>query len=308
MIRMRAQQKWLFDHAVYLFLGGLGGASYFVGALAGFLGGEWEAVARTGVGIAVPAVAAGLLFLFFGLGSPMKAVYAWRCPGTSWISRGVLFLTAFVTVAAIHAGLWVWPFRSLAEAYGTRELLAVIGMVLSFAVMVYTGFLLGASRPIAFWSTGMLPLLFLVSALASGAFAILAALIVQGEAVGAAIVTLERAAIVLVITEALALVFQMQATHRVPEGQAAARLLTKEAGAVLFWLGVVAVGIVLPLVLLLLDASRAGGAGAGGSRALVIAAALSGLAGNLFLRQAVLRGGVFARLKAGSFEYVVTNP
>ncbi|MFQ6104586.1 MAG: NrfD/PsrC family molybdoenzyme membrane anchor subunit [Candidatus Glassbacteria bacterium] len=308
MIKMRAQQKWLWDHAVYLFFGGLGGAAYVIGAIAGFLGPQWDPIARTGVSTGFPAVAVGSLFLFLGLGAPSRAVHAWKCPGTSWISRGVLFITVFMVAAILHLGLWIWPFRMLEDAMGFRMLISVIGIISGFAVMTYTGFLLGASRPIAFWSTGILPVLFLSSALVSGVLAVLLLTSIRGGVSDDILLALEWGAIVLIIAQALVLTFHMQATHRVPEGKAAASILMKETGANLFWLGTVGLGIFIPLILLLLVVSATVPGGPGTMDTMVIVASLAGLLGNLFLRETVLKGGVLARLKAGRFEYVVTSP
>jgi formate-dependent nitrite reductase membrane component NrfD len=113
---------------------------------------------------------------------------------------------------------------------------------------------------------------------------------------------MQKGAIVLLLSLAFLLLFHMQATHRVPEGQRAAAILLRENHATLFWCGVVVFGIAVPLLLLALSIS------AGGSTLMVVAAAISGLFGSLCLRQAMLCGGVLARLKAGSFEYTVTNP
>lgn len=298
---MRSQKKWLWDHAVYLFLGGLGGAAYLIGAYAGFKGPQWDLIARTGVTIAFPAVVVGAIFLMAGLGKPSKAFHAWKCPGTSWIARGVIYLSIFMAAAVVHLALWIWPWNVLGDAAGLRNFISVVGMVFGVAAMLYTGFLLGAARPMAFWSSGILPALFLVSALLSGMLAIILVVTLRGGTEASIMMLLTKGAFVLVIAQALLLIFHIQATHRVPEGQAAASILMKESGA-LFWFGVVVLAVVVPFALLLISVlTTSTGAG-------LIAGTICGLLGNLCLRQAILKGGVFARLKAGRFEYVVTNP
>jgi formate-dependent nitrite reductase membrane component NrfD len=298
---MRAQHKWLFDHAVYLFLGGLGAAAYVVGAIAGFLGPQWTTVSKIGVIVSFPAVAVGSVFLMAGLGNPMKSFHAWKKPGTSWISRGVIFITLFSIVAIIHAGLCIWPDAlGAGSGAGLRNFLSVFGIIFAFFVMIYTGFLLAASRPIAFWSSGILPLLFLFSALASGVLIVLFIAVLHGLA-APVLKSLTYVAIALLITDMLTLMFHMHAAHRVPEGQKAEEILTRGSGALLFWLGVVVVGFIIPLALFALTVASAGHVG-------LALGALFGLAGNLCLREAILQGGVMARLKAGCFEYVVTNP
>ncbi len=204
--------------------------------------------------------------------------------------------------AVVHLGLWIWPFNVLDNAAGLRYFISVVGMVFGVAAMLYTGFLLGAARPMAFWSSGILPALFLASALLSGMLAIILVVTLRGGAEANVVMLMTKGAFALVIAQALLLVFHLQATHRVPEGQAAASILLKESGAALFWIGVVVLGILVPFALLLMSVLTLGTGGG------LIAAAICGLIGNLCLRQAILKGGVFARLKAGRFEYVVTNP
>ena len=292
---LKAQSKWGWLVAAYLFLAGLGAGAYVTGSVADFLGGpEWAGIADIGVCLGFPCVLVGCVFLLLDLGSPAHFWRAAMRPNTSWIARGTIIITIFMILGAIHIAFGVWPFRGLAESPGARQTLSVLGIIFAFGTMIYTGILLAAARPIAFWSTAMLPLLFLVSAMSTGIMAVIlvASLVSMGAESSAtytnAIHTLARIDLPIIVLEMIVLAFYLQGTHRVSESRASAQLLLSGAVAPMFWLGVALLGLIAPLVLDLLK--------------LEILAAFCGIVGGLFLRQVVLQGGIHAPLRAGRFE------
>ena len=291
--------------AAYLFLAGLGGGAYVTGVVADFLGEEWASLAKIGVTLGFPCVAVGCMFLLLDLGSPVNFWRAGMRPNTSWIARGTIVITIFMVVGAIHIAFWLWPFNSLAETEGGRRCLGSIGIIFAFGTMIYTGILLGAARPIAFWSTAMLPLLFLVSALSTGIMAVVLIASLAGGTYTTPIHALAKADILLIILEMFVLGFYLHGTHRVPESRASAELVLTGAVAPLFWLGVAVLGLTAPLVLELLGVFTAVEGGAAATVAAL--ASICGIVGGLFLRQVVLMGGIHAPLKAGRFEIALPN-
>ncbi|MGD2110179.1 MAG: polysulfide reductase NrfD [Phycisphaerae bacterium] len=288
---LKAQSKWRWLIAVYLFLAGLGGGAYVTGVVADYLGDAWVTLAKTGVFLGFPCVAVGCVFLLLDLGTPANFWRAGFKPGTSWIARGTIIISIFMVVSLIHAALWVWPFHSLVENEGARRVLGIVGSVFAFGTMIYTGILLGAARPIAFWSTAMLPLLFLVSALSTGIMAVIlvgSMFTLGNEAATNSIHTLATVDIMLIILEIVVLLFYLQGTHRVPESRASAEVVLMGEAAPLFWWGVAVLGLIAPLVFDLFDVT--------------ILASACGIVGGLCLRQVVLMGGIHAPLKAGRFE------
>lgn len=285
--------------AAYLFLAGLGGGAYVTGVVADFLGGDWAGIAKIGVFLGFPCVAVGCMFLLADLGAPANFWRAAMRPNTSWIARGTIIITIFMIIGFIHIAFWLWPFNLLAEAEGGRRFLGSVGVVFAFGTMIYTGILLGAARPIAFWSTAMLPLLFLVSALSTGMMAVILIASFGGEALAAPIHSLARTDTIVIILEMLVLLFYLHGTHRVPESRASAEVVLIGAVAPLFWFGVALLGLTAPLVLDLLGLFALEG---GSATAASIVASICGIIGGLFLRQVVLSGGIHAPLKAGRFE------
>ena len=300
---LEAQTKWRWLIAVYLFLAGLGAGAYAVGAAAGLLGRPaWLPIAKIGVSLGFPCVLIGSMFLIADLGSPGNFWRAAMRPRTAWIARGTIIITIFMILSAIHLGFWVWPFDSLADAAGARNLVSVLGIIFAFGTMIYTGLLLGAARPIAFWSTAMLPLLFLVSALSTGMMTIILISSIMGVDSGRPFMLLARADFMLVVLEIFVLAFYLQATHRVPESRASAQAVVRGEVAPLFWIGVGIVGLLIPLIVGGYGVVNGHGDGLATSAAV---AAVCGVIGGLCLRQVVLAGGIHAPLKAGRFEYVL---
>lgn len=296
---LKAQSKWRWLIAAYLFLAGLGGGAYVTGVIADFAGEEWAGIARIGVSLGFPCVLVGCLFLLADLGSPVNFWRAGMRPNTSWIARGTIIIIIFMIVGVVHIAFWLWPFNSLAAATAGRHLLGVVGIVFAFCTMIYTGILLAAARPIAFWSTAMLPLLFLVSALSTGVMAVVLIASLAGGTPAEQIHLLARVDIVLIILEIFVLGFFLQGTHRVPESRASAELVLTGVVAPLFWWGVAVLGLTVPLVLELWGVFGLDG---GGAAAAAMAASICGIIGGLCLRQVVLAGGIHAALKVGRFE------
>ena len=289
MIILKAQSKWRWLVAAYLFLAGLGGGAYVTGAVAGFFGApEWAGIAKIGVSLGMPCVLVGCLFLIADLGTRWNFWRAAMRPNTSWIARGTIIITIFMILGFIHIVFGVWPSNQLAESTPARHTISVLGIVFAFGTMIYTGVLLAASRPIAFWSTAMLPLLFLVSALSTGIMAVILIASVASGTYDGPVALLAKIDMVLIVLEMVVLAFYLQATHRVPESRASAMLVLRGPIAPLFWWGVAVLGLIAPLVFDLLHVAAL--------------ASVCGILGGLFLRQVVLSGGIHAPLRAGRFE------
>jgi formate-dependent nitrite reductase membrane component NrfD len=301
-MELNAQRKWRWLIAAYLFLAGLGGGAYVTGVVADFLGGEWAEISKIGVFLGFPCVAVGSLFLIGDLGTPRNFWRAAMRPGTSWVARGTIIISIFMVLGAIHIGFWIWPFQGLEDAMGARGLLGIVGSVFALATMAYTGILIGANRPIAFWSTAMVPWLFVVSAASTGIMAVMLVASLGGGDHAGPIAALARVDILLIVLEIFVLALYLQATHRVAESRASARLVLTGTVAPLFWFGVAIVGLLVPLTFELIGAFALDG---GGSEAATVIACICGLLGGLFLRQVVLSGGILAPLRAGRFEYAL---
>lgn len=291
------QDHWRWLIAIYLFLGGVGGGAYTIAAINSFLGEALEPSTIVGLWISFPALIIGSLCLLADLGQPMKAVLAGMRPGTSWISRGFWIISIFIVVAMAHT--WLALFGNAGE--GLLRIIAVIGIVFAVSTMAYTGILLGASKGITFWRSGVVPVIFVISAVVTGHFAIMIGLVLFNPAGGLeALRPMAAEAVALVVLEVLAIAFFLQMAWRHPDPrESAERLLSNTT----FIVGYVMGGLVAPLVLMLLLYRQMLGESAETILAVSALGAALGLIGGLILRWGVLRFGALPTLNVAGFEF-----
>lgn len=295
-IKLRGQAIWGWKIAAYLFLAGVGAGAYAAGIAIDLFTPEWVHASKVGVLLGAPLVAIGTLFLISDLGQPAKFYRAGLSPGTSWIARGVFILSVFILLGFIHIAAWIWPLNLLEDASGLRLALDVVNGVFAVLTMIYTGILLGAVKPIPFWSTPILPLLFLASALSTGIMGLNLLLSAYGltteAAVEESIIALAQADAILIAVELLILLFYLQASHATVTSRASASLLIGGELSSQFWGGVVVAGLLFPLGVELLDLAYLGGGGPPAALLMAVMVAVPGLLGGLLLRHLVVSGGV----------------
>jgi formate-dependent nitrite reductase membrane component NrfD len=289
------QEDWNWLVAIYLFLGGVGAGAYTIAAVNSFIGERAELSTSVGLWIGFPALLIGSACLVADLGSPTRAILAGMKPKTSWIARGTWIITAFMILAFAHLVLYLVDGPA-------QGVVAVAGIVFAVATMAYTGILLGASKGIPFWRSGVVPVVFVVSALVRGHFTIMlgVALFTDGVAMMSSLRTMALEAAGLVVLEVLAILFFLQAAFKLPDPrESAERILRRRS----FVLGYFVLGLAAPLTLMLVLYVSMEQAGAGNTVAVTAIGAVLGLVGGLILRQAVLVCGALPTLNIGGFEF-----
>ncbi|MBX3635078.1 MAG: dimethyl sulfoxide reductase anchor subunit, partial [Rubrivivax sp.] len=135
---------------------------------------EGSALFVAGGAVALLLLAAGLLASFFHLGRPARA---WRSAAmwrTSWLSREVIVLPAFMAAVALYGLLFLsgWSPVLMSSARGVAIdlalVVAVLGTLLAFALFVCTGMIYAAIRFLAEWHTPLTPLNYTLMGGASG--------------------------------------------------------------------------------------------------------------------------------------------
>jgi polysulfide reductase chain C len=286
---MTGQHAWGFKIAAYLFVSGMGAGAYAAGAVADLAGGGWLPVARVGLPLGPLLVGPATLFLIWDLGRPSGFLRAGRRPAVSWISRGVVILSAFLLVSALHAGQRL--SGGGAASAGAPSALAVAGALLAVLTMMYTGLLLGAVRSIPLWSTPILPVLFTVASLSTGVMAVDLVLTLGGTG-AEALAALRSADLALLAIEAVVIGLYLTGARTTVAARTSVELLTTGEMAPRFWGGVVAAGIAVPFVIQLVEVPGAPGAG------LAVISSAAGLGGALMLRHLVIAAGVKSPLSA----------
>jgi formate-dependent nitrite reductase membrane component NrfD len=276
--------NWEWPIIIYLWAAGVAGGAYYTAFLADHLtGGEYHGARRVATALGVPAVILGVMMLVVDLGHPFRAWHLFvRFRPISPMSLGAWLLLLWGAFSALLFLIW-WT-DSLPEKGSIRRLGKVVevfqalkpvaGLLdwatfgLSILVMAYTGVLLSVTSQALWSSTILLPALFVVSAVSTGiaALNLAGALGVSQVQVslmsklcrGAAVVCQEELFLLsglLILTTAAPFTAYAAASTTARLGGPAINLPTVHAvgnlitGALSlpFWVGVVLMGLVLPL-------------------------------------------------------------
>jgi formate-dependent nitrite reductase membrane component NrfD len=182
------------------------------------------------------------------------------------------------------------------------NVLAVLGIIFAVGTMAYTGILLGASKGIPFWRSGVVPVIFVISATVTGHFAIMLGMVFRGldAANLEALRPMALEAIILVVLEVLAIVFFLQAAFHQPDPRESAERILRKAA---FVVGYFIIGLALPLILMIIVYTSAVSTGTKGMVLYAAIGALLGLIGGLILRWAVLICGALPTLSIAGFKF-----
>lgn len=230
----------------YLFLAGLGAGAFVTAAFLTWRHPDAPNMRRVAYVIAPIAVAVGLVLLMLdaeaGLHDPLRFALL-LSNGGSVMTWGVVFLSLFMIIALV----------ALVLNFAKRTVpawLNIAGVVLSVCVAVYTGALLGVCRPFPLWNNALLPILFLVSALSSGAASVLLVSVFFHAEEFNRVGVLKKFHFCLPIVELVLVASLLFVTsYNSDAGWESVMALLAGAYALPFWLGLVVVGLVLPTVL-----------------------------------------------------------
>jgi formate-dependent nitrite reductase membrane component NrfD len=279
----RRQTEWIEKRGLFLWLaiytGGLGGGLYLVSLLFNSLPGMV-------VSLLIIAVLKGGTHLLF-LGKPWRF---WRImfrPQTSWLSRGFLFVVFFVGISglkiiATYAMQVGWIQGS---TWTTIELsLKILAGVMALGLTTYTGFVLNYIKAIPFWNSPLLPLLFVMCALLGG-FGLMVAISLNIAAILAAAEAGSR--ILLLLNVLLIIIYLWRASKRQEAGKKSVTEQIRGDAAPVFWIGVVILGIIVPLIIAVISQFNHI------SPVLLIAGVACEIIGGLSLRYSVLKVGIY---------------
>jgi Fe-S-cluster-containing dehydrogenase component/formate-dependent nitrite reductase membrane component NrfD len=184
----------------------------------------------------------------------------------SWLARGAFILMAYSALAGVF-----WLAAVVRVGVATSVLLWPTVLV-GFCAAAYTAFLFGQCEGRDLWQTPLLPAHLIVQALMCGA----AVLCLLPRSLGGSVEVRGVAVPALIATLALHLLMmlgEIAMPHTTDNSRYAARLITHGPFASAFWGGALALGGILPLVMLTASAHNA--IAAGGAAVLVLGGLLS---------------------------------
>ena len=253
--------EWGLLIVMYLFCGGLSAGAIVISGLANYIGGgeRYTRLAKIGAIIAPFPVMLGTGLLVFDLGRPFffwKLFLAFEPVSPMWI--GTWLLSVFLAVSLPYFNLFLPESKRLwkpVQVQFWKNVLAAAGFPLGIGVAIYTGVLLGAIPARPFWNTPMVALLFLFSAL-STATALLIVLSFKSKSSEAQEERklLLSADIVFILLELLIIIpYIIHGELSTLSARESLKLILGGPYTLLFWLGVVFLGLLVPLAIEFLE-------------------------------------------------------
>jgi formate-dependent nitrite reductase membrane component NrfD len=283
------ESAWGWLIVTYLFLAGAGAGGFVAAAACDLLAPDWsKSLARAGSLAAGPLVTLGTICLVVdleaGLWEPWRQIYL-VSNLNSMIAWGVIILSLFIPVAFLYAAALneiTAVGRFLKKYTGWLE---IIGTPLAVATAVYTGILIAVVNGVPFWNTPLMPVLFFASAMSTGlAIAMIGAAIIDIRTIK----TLSNFAlghvIFLAVEGVVLMLLIFMSLTKSAEAASSARMLIGGSLSPYFWALVVAIGILIPFLLSIVEYYEYGEM----PKYLVVGADLCVLIGGMSLRALIV--------------------
>ncbi|MCL6572768.1 MAG: polysulfide reductase NrfD [Bacillus sp. (in: Bacteria)] len=279
--------------AAYLFLAGLSAGAFLTSTYVSRKYPKSVTIRVTGRLISPVLMGIGLLLLIVdaeaGLKNPKAFIYLFT-NFNSVMTIGTYFISFFM-VAAAYVALMELLKKEV------NKIIEYVGVVFAVATAMYTGFLIGVVATVPLWNNAILPILFVVSGLSTG---IAATMLVSGlinKEVVHKVISVKKIHLSLLAVEVFLIFTMFLITSKTNEAAAesVASLLSGEF-SMMFWGGLITIGLLLPMVietLELLNARKMGHTEAGLQMA---ASGSHSIAGTLVTETSVLIGGFILRL------------
>jgi len=278
--RLQYQWAWLITAA--FFLGELGGGLFLVSL---FLPGKLGFVAAV-VGWLIVSVGKNFFHTLY-LGRPLRFYRMVMRPNTSWISRGFFLTISLMLFGAIHIMFMVKGVTS-----PTSLTVKWIAGFCAFGVMIYDAIVMTYSPSLRLWNNALLPVMRTTYALMGGVtmvlflsgLALYQDILTESQMLG--LINLERGLIVANLI--MIIIYILILTYSTSDAKESARLIIRDKYPLVFWLGVVLIGLVVIFMLPFVFTTHSIG--------LLVFAALCELFGDFCILFLIMRSGVYAPL------------
>ena len=282
---VRPQREWIERQGLFLIVG------HF---LSGIAAGTWlfSLIFNFQAGLAVAyciAALSGAAHLAF-LGRPGRFWKMWHARN-SWIARGFVGLTLFLSggflyLVPILLPMAPWSSDSLIAKAG--YLVALAGMVI---LLLYKGFVYASSKGVPFWTSPILPALYLAYALRGGVATLLVIISLNGKVLDSSELGLLE--LWIGITAAVMILFYVGVmSGSNPIEQYSVRELLRGRASASFYVGTLFIGLFIPIAIGLIGLKTPL------SLAAVAAVGLASVIGDFFVKYSIAKAGIYRTLRS----------
>jgi formate-dependent nitrite reductase membrane component NrfD len=215
---------------------------------------------------------------------------AWK---TSWFARGVLFSLLFGVFAFVQLVVG-YPF--IADLIGTSvaapiyTVFGILAAISALGVGIYGALMMNYCKGIPFWNQGMLPIIFVLAGVADGLGLIMGIGLAFNDANIVMAETISR--YLLVGNIFLIVVYLVTANYTSVISKFSIKELIVGRVAFVFWVGLIIVGLVIPLVISVISMFS----GVEASSVLLITAIICHTLGAFALKYCLLKVGIYRPL------------
>jgi formate-dependent nitrite reductase membrane component NrfD len=214
---------------------------------------------------------------------------AWK---TSWFARGILFSVFFGTFAFIQLVVGQPDIAKWLGWSATNPLYYVCGIIAglnALGVGIYGGFIMNYVKGIPFWNQGLLPIVVMLAGIADGFGLIMGVALAGGDA---SVMWAETGSRYLLLINILLIVtYLISAGYTSPTAKLSIQELIKGPSRIMFWVGLVFLGLAVPAVISLIGLISNTEA-----EGLLIIAIASHTLGAFALKYCLLRVGIYRPL------------
>lgn len=204
---------------------------------------------------------------------------AWK---TSWIARGSFFTAVFSLF-----GIFQLATSYAAPGTGIDILMKIIAGFFCVLTAMYCGFMMSYCKSVPFWNTGLLPIVIMNAGIADGIALLIAVGMITG---GVDFSTMEAVTRILLLVNVLLIgTLIMNAYYQSDTAGLSARELLTGRAAVPFWVGVILLGILLPMGISLQTLLS----GAAETHGWMIVAVIAHTIGAFALKYCILKVGIY---------------
>ena len=235
---------WGWEVSAYVWTKAIAAGAFLVPVISGYFIDVSFRMKQFGAWTAMIFLAITGILLIKDLGRPDRFLYVllrpqWR----SWLTRGAYIITGYGAV------LTAWIVANYLARDSTLSVLEPLGIVFGLLAAVYTAFLFAQAKGRDFWQSPVLGLHMIIHSLMAGLAVFLIADLWLKPNLGIQMIFAFLASTMIVIN-LITLIVELTTTHSTEDAHTVAKMITRGRFSYQFWLGVVLIGNLVPLLLL----------------------------------------------------------
>ena len=280
----RPQREWIERQGLYLIVG-----HFFSGVAAG----AWlfSLILRLPAGLVVSFVLAavsGIAHLAF-LGRPERFWKMWHAK-TSWIGRGFVGLTLFMLGGLLYLPPLIFPDTFWAGGSLVSDVGYVVALIGMIILLLYKGFVYASSKGVPFWTSPILPALYVAYGLRGGVATLLLVALFQGSDLNGWDLGLLE--LWIGISAAVMILFYLAVmSGSNPVARRSVKELLGGRIALAFYGGTLVIGLLVPIVIGLAGLATSLSLGA------VAVIGIASVTGDFFVKYTIAKAGVYMPLR-----------